>query len=172
MFVLFLFFIALTITGILVFVGFKIEEDEFAIVSGVIGGLISGIALLLLLAIFGFGYYGQIKDIENVHRVEANKIIYVNRAEDLTNRFKDLLSVQYPNYEKSVFDKITSQNPEVLFVAYPQLRAIEGLNKLVDQIRSLRGKIYAQDIEINDYLKRIRVRKRDIMQLGFWYPDS
>jgi hypothetical protein len=140
--------------------------------AGAVLSVLGIIALVLTFLIFLGGYYGQVKDLSNIERYEADKSVYVTRATDLTDRFKALLAQDYPEYEERIFNKITPSNLQVAFIMYPQLRNIEGINKLVEQIRELQDSVYEQDIKINEVRKKITIRSRDILQLGFLYPDE
>lgn len=125
---------------------------------------------LSVVIVNGVVYMDQVQDIEKIEQIQANKAIYEIRAIDLTDRFSILLETKYPEYEGEVFKNLTPQNAELVFVVYPQLRAIEGFTKLVDQIKELRDKIYAQDIEIEQKERKIRVRDRNIFYLTWLLP--
>lgn len=118
------------------------------------------------------GYTNQINDIEQIEKIEANKVIFEVRANDLTERLSVLLETKYPEHERAIFENLTPDNAELVFVAYPQLRAIEGFTKLADQIKGLRDKIYAQDVKITEHEKEIRVRDRSIFLLTWLLPSE
>lgn len=117
-------------------------------------------------------YVSQVQDIEQITKYEANKVVYETRATDLTERLSILLETKYPDHERKIFENLTPDNAELVFVAYPQLRAIEGFSKLADQIKGLRDRIYAQDVKIEEKRRAIRVRGRNIFYLTFLLPKE
>ena len=116
-------------------------------------------------------YVMQVQDLEKITQYEANKVVYETRATDLTERLSVLLETEYPEHEREVFENLTPDNAELVFVVYPQLRAIEGFTKLASQIKSLRDRIYAQDVAIEDKRRAIRVRNRNPFYLTWILPD-
>lgn len=115
-------------------------------------------------------YVDQVHDQEAITQFEANKVVYTERANDLTERLSALLETEYPEHEREIFENLTPQNADLVFVAYPQLRAIEGFAQLANQIKTLRDRIYEQDVKIEYKERSIRVRERNIFYLTFLLP--
>lgn len=117
-------------------------------------------------------YMNQVGDQERIVQLQKNKQIYETRAEDLTDRLSILLEQKYPAHEREIFKNLTPQNADLVFVAYPQLRAVETFSQLAEQIKSLRDKIYEQEVKIQGKERNIRVRERNIFYLTFLLPSS
>jgi len=122
-------------------------------------------------------YVNQVSDRAAIVQFQSTRTIYESRATDLTKRFTRVLAVQYPAFEKKIFAELGAkavqpESIEAYLAAYPQIRTSETLSKLVDEIRSLRDQIYAQDRNIVQAAKDMYVRRHNPWYLTFLLPSK
>lgn len=138
-------------------------------------------ALLLIAGVFiptTVVYVQQLNSRASITQYQQNQAVYNKKANDLTARFTTILGVQYPKFEKAIFDKIgpkaktlSPASVDAYMVAYPQLKTSTVLVKLVDEINTLRSQIYDQQLAIIQTQKEIKVRTQNPCLLTFLLPS-
>lgn len=140
-----------------------------------LGGFIVGCAALLFilgsLVPTGAAYNHNLNDLGKIRQFKADEAIYQQKADALTGQFRTILAVQYPNFEKKIFQDLSPKNVGAYLAAYPQLRTVEALQTLVRQINDLQSQVYQQGININQSKKNLYVRKRDPFLISFLLPS-
>jgi len=109
----------------------------------------------------------QIRDIEELRRLDAVEKIYEQKATDLTKEFASYLARQYPDLEKEIITNMTRVDILVYMVKYPELQSQKSIADLVDKINKMKSDIYDQRIAKEKVLKDLRYRL-----VGPWYFNS
>lgn len=126
----------------------------------------------------GIAYVSQLNAKASLTKYDQLQVVYTRRASDLTARFTTILGVQYPKFEKAIFEgigpnaasPITPATIDAYMVAYPQLKTSETLLELVSQIRSQRDLIYQQQVDRVNTEMEIYVRSRNPWLIGVVLP--
>ena len=105
-------------------------------------------------------YINQCNDLEDLNKVKSDKKIYKERAEAFLGQIKNLLVEVYPQHEKDIYAKITSQTASTIFSVYPDIKSNATITNYVKELIEFDGKSYSCDLEMNHTIKRIEVRKR------------
>jgi hypothetical protein len=116
-------------------------------------------------------YYDQVSDQEQLQLLDENQKIYQLRANDLIDQFKQYLAVDYPELERTIFDKIGPKELDAYLVQYPQLRSSETITKLVNEIREAADSVYQLQYASAAVKKELRARARSIKFFNFFLPD-
>lgn len=128
-----------------------------------VGILMSIGALLITISIIATmcSYYNQIRDTEELKKLDKYEQIYLSKSEALTEKFADFLFDAYPQHEKDIYNKIKPQDIDLYLVEYPELKASETITFLVNQIRDLKNDYYEQGLLRAVVVKRMAVRTKN-----------
>ena len=141
-------------------------------ISGMIG---SGIVALILvfmsvISIF-FARYSHYEDFVDYQQTEKNIEVYEERKSDLTTKFSDILSTQYIKQESKLFNQMSPEDMDILFVKYPEIKSNFTLMDLSNKILELNDKVYDQRIYLNKLVYQINVRYKKPFVFAFTLPD-
>lgn len=115
----------------------------------------------------GVAYMNQLNARASLTKYDKLEVIYTKRANDLTARFTAILGVQYPAFEKAIFEKIgpakkiSAAQVDAYMVAYPELKTSSTLVALVEEIRAQRDLIYQQQTDRIETQMKIHVRTQN-----------
>ena len=119
--------------------------------------IVCGIATIIsivILTLVNFGYFADQKsDYLEIERVQKVRNIYIEKADELTEKFKNVLVEDYPTYEKDIFNSMSPEDLQILFVKYPEIKASFTTINYIEKIDILVGDIYRQDILLQSYIK-------------------
>lgn len=106
-------------------------------------------------------------DYNNLRRIESNKKIFNNKYQAVGTELKSELN-KYPLHEKDIFDKISPDKVNLYFVKYPELKSVESITLLAQQLASLQSRIYDTDLEYNNVVLIIKKRQENKWWYCFW----
>lgn len=129
----------------------------------------------------------QIKRFEEVRK--SKKLLKIKRKqfEELKADWIKYLSVEYPDFEKDVFSKMSPQEKtdlKMYFTKYPELSTSSMFNLLVEKISRMSNEIYNLDSELETHSAIIRSQfqnqwllikppiPEDIKGMVYRLPDS
>ena len=112
-------------------------------------------AFCICVVIFvNFLYFSEQKsDYLEIERIQKVRNIYIEKADELTEKFKKVLVEDYPTYEKDIFNSMSPEDLQILFVKYPEIKASFTTINYIEKIDILVGDIYRQDILLQSYIK-------------------
>ena len=119
--------------------------------------VLTSIVFTIVHAVF---YYNQCSDIEELNKIKADRKVYSKMADNILEQIKNVLIQTYPDYEKSIFEKITQQTAPQIFIMYPEIKANETIMQYVNRLTGYIEKVYNRDIESNRIIKSLEMRKR------------
>ena len=137
-------------------------------VFSICGVVITTIAFILA---NGIGYYNHVDNLESITRNEAVVSIYKDKADTLTKQFIKYL-MNYSEFEKDIYTKISPKDVDIYMVKYPELKASTTVIALVDNIYKLQDDVYNTEIEIETHKKDLRARKRDPFIFSWLLPNE
>ena len=105
-------------------------------------------------------YINQCKDLENLNKIKSDKRIFKERANMFLAQIKNLLVEVYPSYEKDIFTKITTQSASTILSVYPDIKSNQTITDYINRLIEFDDKAYQCDLEMNDTINNIEVRKR------------
>ena len=105
-------------------------------------------------------YTNQCEELENLNRIKSDKRIFKERAEAFLAQIRNLLVEVYPQHEKDIFTKITSQTATTILSVYPEIKSNETIIHYIDKLIDFDGKSYDCDLYMNKKIENIEVRKR------------
>lgn len=171
-----LFAITIFMIGVICFVlSSKAEEkissefSEFCLMWAILSCLVSILVIGVGIVVNLYAYSSQVYSFENLKMIKANEKIYADKAEALTREFAGYLAEAYPDFEKSVFDKISPEGIDVYLVKYPELKSSETITLLVQEISQMQGARYNQRLVLQQELRDIRYRCKSPWL--FFIPD-
>lgn len=146
----------LTIILILILVGMCIFGAYLASKSydwDVFGGftsILTGIASLILMGLCIVQYDNLIKK-ESEYRVMDDKLkIQDERRVNTVNQLK-VEMLNYVSYERGVFDSLKADNVSSILFKFPELRTIESVKILMEEITKLNNGYYGMVFAKKDY---------------------
>lgn len=133
--------------------------------------VVSCIVLALLLTVTGQSYFDQVDSIESIERDKKVVVIYKKKADVLTKQFVKYL-MNYSEFEKDIYTKISPKDVDIYMVKYPELKASTTVIALVDSIYKLQDDVYDTEIAIEQYKKDIRTRLRNPFAVTSLLPSE
>ena len=127
------------------------QEEACVVFSMVTGAIIFMVSLILMIE-----YVNNLKARENLLMLKNTKQIYLKQANELIPQFKEILG-NYGKFEERIYDKITINNYNVFVANYPELKNIEAVQSLVQNISDYTQKIYKMDELIEEQKAILRV---------------
>lgn len=118
-----------------------------------------------------FSYYHHLDNIESIERNKSVVTIYQSKADTLTKQFVKYL-MNYSDFEKDIYSKISPQDVDIYMVKYPELKSSTTVIALVDNIYKLQDDVYSTEIGTEDHRKQLRVRKRNPFILTSLLPSE
>ena len=129
------------------------------------------VAVVLGLLLNGICYFNQIDSIESIERDKKVVTIYKKKADVLTKQFVKYL-MNYSEFEKDIYTKISPKDIDIYMVKYPELKASTTVIALVDNIYKLQDDVYNTEIAIEQYKKDIRARLRNPFVVASLLPSE
>ena len=165
--------IAMIISAVISYYGFKLTgcNDCGEAVGWLFLIVTTGIAVSIVIVICT-QYFEQINDIEGIKKSAENKDIYSRKRDALTGIFKQHLAVEYPKYEKEIFDKLLPANISIVATMFPEIKMSEIILDFCKRISTLENMVYQQELDITESEKRIRIRLRNKMLFWFLLPEE
>jgi hypothetical protein len=120
--------------------------------DGVVLGWSFTVPVLFAVAVLSINgcAYIQLIDKEGNYEVVDSKIkIQEDRQNNVIEQLK-LEAQKYVNYETDLFKSIKPDNAQILLIKYPELKAIEAIRYLMEQIVQLNNDIYALKLSKED----------------------
>jgi hypothetical protein len=152
------------IISILSFVGMNISGNKDICHPLIIMPLILSSVFIVVGFFSHMAQWGsQIERFENIRRYK--KLLNIKRKlfDELKAEWIKYLSVEYPNFEKGIFEKMAPQEKsdiQMYFAKYPELKSSGLFSKLIDNINSMSKSIY----EIEEHIEREACYIRNQMQ--------
>lgn len=150
----------LYIISILIYLTFSAADFQDA---QEVGTVFSGLSLITALVTQLCKYYYQSNDIENIQECKENIEVFKKQADDLLEEVRMYLFNKFPDQEREIFKMITANTPDILAVAYPEIKSDEVFMKGVRDIQHYKDSIYNYERRINTLRKKIRVRANTIL---------
>ena len=91
-------------------------------------------------------YFNMVSKESDYKVFDAKKEILLERQKNLVETLK-FEAQKYVNYEKEIFQNLKPSNTEILFNAYPDLKAYESIRMVMDQITRLSDEIIKLELE-------------------------
>ena len=132
------------------------------------------IAILILVASFIFqlvNYSHQIRDGEELIKIEKFEEIYQNKSDVLVDKFAYYLANVYPEHEKNIFESISPGTIDIYLVKYPELKSSETIMLLVSEIKILQNDYYNQQLERAEVVRTMSYRKKSPWIIQMFMPD-
>ena len=107
---------------------------------------------------------GQKNDYNSLSMLDSNRIIVEKKYDVIGAELRTELS-KYQKHEDMIFDKITPGTMDIYLVKYPELRSVESITLLAQELAKLQAKIYDVDITYNRVVLKIKKRQEN----KFWY---
>ena len=149
-------------------VGKNREDPALGItVLSVISIILSIICLIHTLVNYSF----QIRDGEELVKIEKFEEIYQKKSDILTTKFSYYLANVYPEYEKNIFESISPEVIDIYLVKYPELKASETIMLLVSEIRMLQNDYYNQQLERAEVIRIMSYRKKSPWVIQWFMPN-
>jgi hypothetical protein len=142
------------IFSILSFVGMNITGNKDVFLPLIITPLFLSLAFTLVGFFSNMAQWGcQIERFEQIRKYK--KLLKLKRKlfDELKVEWIKYLSVEYPNFEKGIFENMAPQEKsdlQMYFVKYPELSSSILFSKLIDNISSMTKSIY----EIEENIER------------------
>lgn len=146
--------------------GSKTEYDSGAAVFTSIGCIFLLISIITTMV----NYSDQIRDVEELKKLNKYEQIYSLKSEVLAEKFANYLSEIYPQHEKDIYNKITPQEIDLYLVKYPELKASETIILLIEQIRTLQDDYYTQVLKKAEVIKTMLFRQKNPWIYYFLIP--
>jgi len=124
--------------------------------------LICGVIFVIGVIVQLNTYYNHISEIEEIKEKRKDISTYHKQASDLLTEIKLFLIDKFPEHELRIFDKITKNTADFLSIEYPEIKSDECFKKAVNNIISLKSKVYTTELEINKLEKNLAIRKKTI----------
>jgi hypothetical protein len=131
-------------------------------IVGVICIVFAGVLFIGMAVVFPMSYTDQLTDYNTIKQYQNQKVIYEKKSEVLLPQFKHILLEKYPIYEKDMFDKMTINDYQMYLVKYLELKNIEAVKYMIDNINTNYNSIYDMDLKIEEVKKNIRTRNQNI----------
>ena len=116
------------------------------------------VALGIAIALFASAYQDQIKDIATLRKLTKDKIVYQTQYDAISNDLRVELG-KYLKHEAEIFDKLTPENLSILMVKYPEIRGVETVTMLAENLRNFRKCIYRTDLTFNEKVTELETRQ-------------
>ncbi len=142
--------IFLVICVALIVIPFTIEDNYDNDGIRIASFLTGGVGLIAVIIITAIGYTTLINK-EAEYSVMNDKLLIQNeRRENVTEQLKTEVT-NYIAYEKSVFDGIKADNINSFIFKFPELKTIESIKILMEQIAKLNEGYYQMMFAKKDY---------------------
>jgi len=116
------------------------------------------IALGIAIALFASEYSNQIEGMAILRKLMKDKLVYQNQYDAISNDLRVELG-KYLKHESEIFDKLTPENLSILMVKYPEIRGVETVTMLAENLRNFRECIYNVDLQFNEKVAELETRQ-------------
>jgi len=108
---------------------------------------IIGVIIIIFVLIVQISVYINLMSKESDYKVfDAKKEILIERQKNLVEQLK-FEAQKYVNYEKEIFTALKPDNTQILFNAYPDLKAYEPIRLVMEQMTRLSDDIIKLELE-------------------------
>lgn len=132
------------------------------------------ITFVSIFVIFMVNFVSNTSQIEaylNIEKTLDKKEIYKERADHLGEIFQRVLVDKYPTYEKEIFGNMKTEDLQMLFIKYPEVKASLTSINYVERMNELESIIYEMDLDILEYVKQCKFRRVSPWLFGSLYVE-
>ena len=131
------------------------------------------VGVLLFLIVIGNNFDEITADRQSTfkyYKLTEVRQIYIGRSEVIATEFKHYLGDLYPDFESKVFEGIGPKSMMLYLAKYPELKTIEAVKVLTEEIKSLQDAVYGQDLKIAELKRSVRYRRVNPWALSWLFP--
>jgi len=108
--------------------------------------------------------------IDKTYRVQE---VLNRKANALIPQFRQVLAQEYPQYEKEIFEKISSPGAaEAFLVKYPEIKASVTITEFSKRLSKLREAVWDQKVYREDQIAEASYRKQSPWVLTVFVPGG